>query len=43
MGQIRVAICYTLDEEDPIERELCELFPPGWLRDKAKETGFDKA
>jgi putative transposase len=25
-----------------IERTLCELFPPEWLREKAKETGLIK-
>jgi putative transposase len=33
---------YSLDEENLIERELCELFPSEWLRDKAKETGLIK-
>jgi len=33
---------YSLEEENLIERELCELFPPEWLRDKAKETGLIK-
>jgi IS4 transposase len=29
-------------EENLVERELCELFPPEWLRNKAKETGLIK-
>ncbi|NYT01579.1 MAG: IS4 family transposase [Methanosarcinales archaeon] len=29
-------------EENLIERELCELFPPEWLSAKAKETGLIK-
>ena len=27
---------------DLIMMELCALFPPEWLRDKAKETGLIK-
>jgi IS4 transposase len=33
---------YSFEEENLVERELCELFPPEWLRDKAKETGLIK-
>jgi IS4 transposase len=33
---------YSFGEKNLIERELCELFPPEWLRDKAKETGLIK-
>ncbi len=32
----------SFEEENLVERELCDLFPPGWLRDKAKETGLIK-
>jgi putative transposase len=33
---------YSFEEENLVERELCELFPPEWLRNKAKETGLIK-
>lgn len=33
---------YSFDDKNLIERVLCELFPPEWLRDKAKETGLIK-
>ncbi|WP_394339395.1 IS4 family transposase [Methanosaeta sp. UBA356] len=33
---------YSFDDKNLIERTLCELFPPEWLRDKAKETGLIK-
>jgi IS4 transposase len=33
---------YTLEETNLVERELCNLFPPEWLRNKAKETGLIK-
>jgi hypothetical protein len=29
-------------EDNLVEKELCKLFPPEWLRDKAKETGLIK-
>jgi len=32
----------SFEEENLVERELCELFPPEWLRNKAKETGLIK-
>jgi putative transposase len=32
----------SFEKENLIERELCELFPPEWLRNKAKETGLIK-
>lgn len=32
----------SLGEKNLIERELCELFRPEWLRDKARETGLIK-
>jgi putative transposase len=32
----------SFGEKNLIERELCELFPPEWLRDKARETGLIK-
>ena len=31
---------YSFDDKNLIERTLCELFPPEWLREKAKETGL---
>jgi putative transposase len=37
-----LAIHYSFGEKNLIERELCELFPPEWLRDKARETGLIK-
>jgi putative transposase len=33
---------YSFEEENLIERSLCELFPAEWLRNKAKETGLIK-
>lgn len=33
---------YSFEEENLVERELCDLFPPEWLRNKAKETGLIK-
>ena len=33
---------YSFDDKNLIEQTLCELFPPEWLRDKAKETGLIK-
>lgn len=33
---------HSFDDRNLIERMLCELFPPEWLRDKAKETGLIK-
>jgi putative transposase len=33
---------YSFEEENLVERTLCELFPAEWLRNKAKETGLIK-
>jgi len=33
---------YSLEEKNLVERELCELFPPEWLREKARDTGLIK-
>ena len=33
---------YSFDDTNLIERTLYELFPPEWLRDKAKETELIK-
>jgi len=33
---------YSIEDQNLIERELCELFPPEWLRETAKETGLIK-
>jgi len=33
---------YSFDDKNLIERTLCELFPPDWLRDKARETELIK-
>ena len=33
---------YSFGEVNLFERELCELFPSEWLREKAKETGLIK-
>jgi IS4 transposase len=33
---------YSLEEKNLVERELCDLFPPEWLREKAKDTGLIK-
>jgi IS4 transposase len=32
----------SFDGDNLVERELCNLFPPEWLRNKAKETGLIK-
>ena len=33
---------YSFGKKNLIERELCELFRPEWLREKARETGLIK-
>ena len=33
---------YSLEEKNLVERELCDLFPAEWLREKAKDTGLIK-
>ena len=32
----------SFDGDNLVERELCNLFPSEWLRNKAKETGLIK-
>jgi hypothetical protein len=32
----------SFDEDNLVERELCKLFPPEWLRNKSKETNLIK-
>ena len=32
----------SFDGDNMVERELCNLFPSEWLRNKAKETGLIK-
>jgi len=39
---MKVVESYSFEEENLIERELCDLFPAEWLRNKAKETGLIK-
>ncbi len=33
---------YSIEDQNLIERELCELYPPDWLRETAKDTGLIK-
>ena len=37
-----MTVDYSFEEENLVERTLCELFPAEWLRNKAKETGLIK-
>jgi hypothetical protein len=39
---VKVVESYSFEEENLIERELCDLFPAEWLRNKARETGLIK-
>lgn len=31
---------YSIEDQNLIERELCEQFSPDWLRETARETGL---
>jgi len=33
---------FSSDDEHLLERELCAIFPPEWLREKARDTGLIK-
>jgi hypothetical protein len=33
---------FSSDDEHLLERELCAILPPEWLREKAKDTGLIK-
>ena len=31
---------YSSEDKHLLEGELCTIFPPEWLREKARDTGF---